>query len=602
MWGLKSVREKLSQTLHSVFDLESSGRVLVYSAIVGVVAGLGAAGFYFVLDWFKDLCQAEIMQTDGHGAPGRWWAVLLIPTLGGLLCGLLVFTFAPEAEGHGTDGLVKAFHRLAGRIRSRVPLVKTVASILTIGSGGSAGREGPIAQVGAGFGSYMADYFRLSDRERRILMLAGAAGGVGAMFHAPLGGALFAVEVLYASTAFEFIALVPCVVASVIAYSTFRTIFGERLVIDVPALVQAHELELHFEGPSELPFFLVFAIPCAAVGFLYVWTFYGMRDYVFKRIKLPNHVKPAIGGLMIGLIALFFPQIMSGGYETIRDAIAEQLDMKLMLILIFAKIIATSCTISSGGSGGVFAPSLFIGAMLGGAYGAACNEIFGPEIAPSVGAFVLVGMGAFFAGVAKVPLTALIIVCEMTHSYDLLAPLMLVSVINVALLSSRWTLYEEQVPSLIDSPAHLGEFVVDVLEELHVRDLPDPGHRPILIREETPLDRVLDLVANSQDSYFPVVDENDELTGIFSLADVRSALIVHDMPGALILAADIARWPVATVTPDDNLHTTLKLCTREKIIEIPVVETDHPGRIIRMLRRQEVLGAYDERMTAIRGD
>ncbi|MBN2294648.1 MAG: chloride channel protein [Pirellulales bacterium] len=588
--------------LRTVFDLESSGRVIVFSALVGVVAGLGAAAFLYFLVLLQGYALGHIegyyppaagTEPISHVAqmPTNWLAVLLVPVFGGIVCGCIVYCFAPEAEGHGTDAMVKAFHSLGGRIRARVPLVKTLASIVTIGTGGSAGREGPIAQIGAGFGSFLSDRLKLSDWERRMLILSGAAGGVGAIFRAPLGGALFAVEVLYASTAVEFSAIVPCVVASVVAYSVFSSIYGPGLAFIVPET-------LSFEGPSELPFYLVFAIICAVSGFLYIWCFYGLRDHFFRRLPVPNHIKPAIGGLLLGLVALWFPQVMAGGYGWIQEAINGNMTLKLMAMLVVAKILATSFTISSGGSGGVFAPSLFIGAMLGGAFGLLCNTMF-PGVAPPAEAFVLVGMGGFFAGVAKVPLTALIMVSEMSGSYDLLVPLMLVSVINVAVLSSRWSLYEEQVPSLIDSPAHLGDYVVDVLEGMVVREIYNPSRLPTLIHEDIPLQRVLRMVAHSKESYFPVVDENEDLVGIFSLHDIRSAFVNKDA-GNLILASDLASSSVVTVTPEDNLHTTLRLCTQKNITEIPVVDVENPKHVICMLSRQEVLTAYDERMSALR--
>ena len=601
---LQGIQRALAEKLRSVFDLESSGRVILYSALVGVVAGLGAAGFFYVLDLFQEyaLGNVEGYYPPAAGSepihhvpqlPEHWWAVLLVPTIGGLVCGCIVYFFAPEAEGHGTDAMVRVFHSLKGRIRGRVPLIKTVASIVTIGTGGSAGREGPIAQIGAGFGSFLADRLGLSDWERRMLILSGASGGVAAIFRAPLGGALFAVEVLYASTAVEFSAIVPCVVASVVAYSVFASIFGPGLAFTVPETAA-------FGGPTELPFYLMFAVVCAIAGFLYVWCFYGLRDHFFRRLAIPNHVKPAIGGLLLGAIALWFPQVMAGGYGWIQEAINGNLTLQLMAVLVVAKILATSFTISSGGSGGVFAPSLFIGAMLGGAFGLLCNTV-SPGVAPPVEAFVLVGMGGFFAGVAKVPLTALIMVSEMSGSYDLLVPLMLVSVINVAILSSRWSLYEEQVPSLIDSPAHLGDYVVDVLEGMEVKEIYKPSRRPTLVHEDLPLPELLRLVAGGKESYFPVVDGGDELVGIFSLHDIRSAFVSKDA-GNLILASDLAVSPVATVTPDDNLHTTLRLCTQKNITEIPVVDTENSRQVLCMLRRQEVIDAYDERMSALRAD
>jgi CIC family chloride channel protein len=598
------ILRSIGNKLRAIFDLESSGRVVLYSAVVGVVAGLGAAGFYYALEWFKGYALGSVegyypppagKNPIAHAPqlPGHWWAVLLVPTLGGLACGLIVYSLAPEAEGHGTDAVVRAFHSAKGRIRGRVPLIKTVASILTIGTGGSAGREGPIAQIGAGFGSFLATKLQLSDWERRLLILSGAAGGIGAIFRAPLGGALFAVEVLYASTAIEFSAIVPCVVASVVAYSVFASIFGPGLAFSTP-------VALSFQGPAELPFFLVFAVFCALVGFFYVWCFYGLRDHVFRRLPIPNHVKPALGGLLLGMLALWFPQIMAGGYGWIQQAIDGNLALSLMAALMVAKILATSLTISSGGSGGVFAPSLFIGAMLGGGFGVVCDRLF-PGVAPQPEAFVLVGMGGFFAGVAKVPLTALIMVSEMSGSYSLLVPLMLVSVVNVAVLSSRWTLYEEQVSSLVDSPAHLGDYVVDVLEGMSVREVYRPERKPHLIPEDLPLPEVLRLVAGSTEAYFPVVDQQGQLVGIFSLNDIRSALVGNGA-GGLVLASDLATTPVAAVTPDDNLHTVLRLYTQRHIEEIPVVRPDNARKVICMLRRGEVIAAYDKQMADLRVD
>lgn len=450
---------QIRDSLASIFDTRSSGRLMITSVLVGVVAGLGAAVFYYGLLKFQAAVLGDIVGYVPPPAgiesiaqpmqlPTKWWLVLLVPTLGGLACGAIVFTFAPEAEGHGTDALVKSFHQLKGKVRARVPLVKTIASIITIGTGGSAGREGPIAQIGAGFGSFLADRLGMSDNDRRLLMLAGAAGGIGAIFRAPLGGALFLSEVLYSSTAIETAAVIPCFIASITAYMVFTLIFGTGLAITAPT-------ELVFGGAIELPFYLVLAILCALVGYLYVLVFYGLRDRLFRPLPIPIILKPAVGGLLLGLLAIWLPQVLAGGYGWIQMAIDGQLTMSLMLLLCVGKIFATSFTISSGGSGGVFAPSLFIGAMLGGAFGLACEKFF-PDTIHHPATFVLVGMGGMFAGVARVPLTAMLMVCEMTGSYNLLVPLMLVCIINVAILAPQWTLYEQQVLTLEDSPAHRG--------------------------------------------------------------------------------------------------------------------------------------------------
>lgn len=594
---------KVVKHLRTIFDTESAGRLIILSPLVGVVAGLGAAAFYFLLTllqtfalggiegYYPPSAGSEAMEHQAQ-MPLHWWAVLAVPTVGGLLCGLLVYGFAPEAEGHGTDAMVRSFHRAGGRIRARVPFIKTVASILTIGTGGSAGREGPIAQIGAGFGSFLAERLGLSERDRRFLMLSGASGGIGAIFRAPLGGALFITEVLYKSTALEYAAVVPSMISSVTAYAVFAAIFGQHVMaISIPR-------GLVFDNALELPFYVVFAVVCSVVGYIYVTVFYGLRDHFFRHLPIPDAVKPALGGLMLGGIALGLPQIMAGGYGWIQEAINGHIAIRMLLILCFAKILATSVTISSGGSGGVFAPSLFVGAMLGGAYGTICNQLF-PGVIQHPEAFVLVGMGGFFAGVARVPLTAMIMVCEMSGSYGLLVPLMLVSIVNVALLSSRWTLYEEQVTALVDSPAHQGDFVVDVLEQMRVEEVMDTDRRLDLVPEAMPLKDILHLAAYSTNAYFPVVNKAQELVGIFSLRDLRSVL-TGDGDGALVVAADIATQTVLTVNPGDDLHTALRRFTQKNIDEIPVVAVDDPNKILGILSRRDVIAAYHHRTTALR--
>jgi len=591
-----SIPNRIVNHFRSIFDTEASGRLILMSPLVGVFGGLGAVAFIYLLHKLQDFTLGRIegyypptagdeLATHVMQLPTHWWFVILVPMVGGLICGVLVYGFAPEAEGHGTDAMIRAFHRWGGRIRARVPIVKSIASIVTIGTGGSAGHEGPIAQIGAGFGSFLAERFGLGDQERRLLMLAGGASGIGAIFRAPLGGALFVSEVLYGSTALEFAAVVPCFIASITAFAVFAAICGQSLAFHMPS-------DLVFDRISELPFYLLFAVVCGVVGHVYVLVFYGLRNKLFNKLPIPRMLKPAVGGLALGLIALWLPQVMSGGYGWIQLAINGKLTLTLMAILCAGKIIATSFTISSGGSGGVFAPSLFIGAMLGGAYAQVVNQLFPGAIAQPE-AFVLVGMGGFFAGVARVPLTGMLMVCEMSGSYGLLVPLMLVSIMNTALLSSRWTLYEELVNAMLDSPAHTGDFVFDVLEQIHVRDVFNQQLSLDLVREEMPIDEIMRLASTAQTTYFPVVDQDDRLTGIFSLRDLRAVLMGNDS-GSLILAADLAVSPVLTVTLDDDLHTALRRFTQKNIDYLPVVDQEDPCKILGMLNRREVIGAYHD--------
>ena len=589
-------------------------RVGLCSVLVGVVSGLGAVAFTHLLKFMYVFVLGGLLHfhappTGEESAravsyPGPGWLLVLIPTIGGLISGLIVFSLAPEAEGHGTDALIRAFHRNAGRIRARVPLIKGISSIITIGTGGSAGQEGPIAQIGAGFGSNLAGMLKLTTHERRLLMMAGASGGIGAIFRAPLGGAIFGMEVLYSTSATESDALLPCLISSITAYTTFALFITPKPIFIIPPLA--------FRGLHELPFFAALALLCAIVGFIYIKTFYGMRDYVFHKIPVPRHVKPAIGGFLVGLLALRFPQLLSGGYGWVQwGAIGEppnltvdgdspfspHMHMNTLLLLALLKIVATSLTISSGGSGGVFGPSIFIGGMLGGAFGRMLERIFhGTGIEPS--AFVLVGMGGFFAGVSKTPLTSMVMVCEMSGSYSLLVPLMFVCAVHMA-LSRPWTIYEEQVPSPIDSPAHQGDFIVDLLERIHVSETTVRSTGLEIVAENAPFARLVERVAGSTETLFPVVDEQGRLTGIFSLRDLRPALLGAEW-GPLVLATDLATRPVISVTPDDDLHTALRRMTVLNSDEIPVVRRDDSASLIGLLSRRDLVSAYLLRIAAFR--
>jgi len=582
--------------------------------LVGVIAGLAAVAFLislqFMYTWVLGGLLHFHMPPAGQGNPqeisypGPWWLVLLVPAVGGLISGILVFTWAPEAEGHGTDAMIRAFHKGGGVIRTRVPLIKAVSSIITIGTGGSAGQEGPIAQIGAGFGSWLARVLKLPPTDRRLLMLAGAAGGVGAIFRAPLGGALFAGEVLYSSTAFESAALLPCLASSIVAYSTFALFITPRPVFSLP--------DLTFHGLRELPLFMVLTLACAAVGWLYVRVFYGLRDRLFKPMPIPKHIKPALGGLMLGLLALAFPQVMTGGYGWVQwgaigmpstltlsaeDSFVPHMGMRMLLTLALLKIVATGLTISSGGSGGVFGPSMLIGGMLGGACGQFLSYWMpGAQIEPA--AYVLVGMGGFFAGVSKTPLTSIVIVSEMTGSYSLLVPLMLACALNMA-ISRRWTIYEEQVPTPIDSPAHQGDFVVVVLEQISVSDVGIRTQGIETIPAAMPFRELIHLVARSTETLFPVVDGLGRLTGIFSLHDLRLALIGSEW-GPLVLADDLAYRPVLSVTPVDNLHTALRRMTELNIDEIPVVDPKDSTRLLGLLSRRDLTLAYTAFIESLR--
>jgi CIC family chloride channel protein len=576
-------------------DLYNFGRWLVLATIVGVVAGLGAA----LLTWGVNGVQSGLLhrlvefRPPGHGShvgswhlPQRPWMLLIILPGIGLLVGWIVQTFAPEAEGHGTDAVINSYHRKRANIRKRVAPVKLLASALTIGSGGSAGREGPVAQVGAGFASYLSRLLDLPTFDRRVLVISGMAAGIGGMFRAPLGAALFAIEVLYSENEYESEALIPAIISSIVAYVVNASLTGWEPIFSANVV--------QFARPRELLAYLVLAMIVAAIGWLYVKTFYGVRDRVFSRMPVPPMVKPAIGGLVVALIALWLPQVMGGGYgwlQLMMDGSAMPLGILLMLIP--AKIVATSFTISSGGSGGVFAPSLVIGGVTGAVFSRLITMV-APAFAPPAAACVLVGMGGFFSGVAKVPIASLIMVAEMSGSYSLLVPMMLVT--SVAFLLTRGvSIYEAQVPGRVDSPAHIGEFQIDVLERLTVGDVMDSDQEVVMVAPGTTFQNVLQLVADSEQHAFPVVSEQGTVEGVFSVTDVRRMMASPEVWSVLV-ASDlaVAANSMAYLVPEDDLHSAVRRFTAFRHENLPVLSGPPPSEVLGLLGYQRVLEAYDD--------
>lgn len=440
---------------------ESEPRLLAQSVFLGVIGALAAQLFMLALR----ICQhLFLISLAGYIPPGLpeeggvlrqvigphgLWLIPISTTLGGLLSGLLVYNLAPEAEGHGTDTVVKAFHRTGGFIRARVAPLKLVASAITIGSGGAAGREGPTALIGAGVGSIYATLAHRPEEERRILTLIGMAAGLSAIFRSPIGAAFFATEVLYANMEFEVGALLYTMLASVTAYAVNGLFVGWQPLFYFA--VSQRSLRA-----MDYAWLLILGGASGVVATLLPEVFYRTRD-AFRALPFPRALNPAIGGLGVGLIALKLPQILGGGYGWIQEAMDGGIVTHLLILLLFAKIVAFALTVSSGGSGGVFAPTLFVGAMLGGL----CSSF---SHLPS-DMFVVLGMAATFGAAARVPIASLVMVTEMTGGYHLLPPAAFAVLLSY-LIQTRLTtnlkyssLYEAQVPGRAQSPARYEENV-----------------------------------------------------------------------------------------------------------------------------------------------
>ncbi len=566
------------------------------SFLIGMVCGLGACIFYVALDVCTDFFLGTIA---GHSPPApagegstevvfseeRRFLIPLVTTLGGLISGLLVSFLAPEAEGHGTDAAIEAYHIKKGFIRARVPLVKLTASAVTIGSGGSAGREGPIAQIGAGIGALLGKVLKLNAHDRRIAVAVGIGAGIGSIFKAPLGGAILAAEILYLAD-FEVEALIPAFIASVIAYCIVASFTGWSPIFECSN-------EYIFHDPLTLPLFAVLGILCGLFGILYIRTFYFVHD-TFRRLSIPGYLRPAIGGLVVGVIALFVPHVLGTGYGWLQMMIYEDftyIPLLILIILPFAKILATAFSVGSGGSGGVFAPALVIGGSIGALLWFICKMIF-PDFGMGVAPFVIVGMMAFFGGVGKVPIAVILMVSEMTGTYTLLAPSMIATIIAY-IITGRNTIYRSQVRSRHKSPAHRGEYQIPLLKTILVKEAMTGD--VITIRPDDPVSRAAEIMSQRGIRGIPVLDKTGNLVGIITLTDVLRT------PAELrpkTQVKDVMSRKLIVAYPDETLLDAFDKMMKHEIGRLPVVDPI-THKLIGIITRGDIRRAYNDRLLSL---
>lgn len=518
-------------------------------------------------------------------APGMdlaWWRRLIAPAIGGLLVGPIVHLLAREAKGHGVPAVMEAVAVRGGVIRPRVALVKTIASALTIGTGGSAGREGPIVQIGSAIGSAIGQVLQLPPRGMRTLVGCGAAAGIAATFNAPIAGALFAVEVIlgdFATTQF-----VPIVVSSVVATVLSRAMLGDTPAFAVPSWSLA--------SPWEIFAYAGLGLVAAVVGVWFgaaVWS----TEKIFEKLRLPATAKAAVGGLIVGGIGVFLPQVFGSSYGSINASFAGQLSIGLMIVLLLAKVVATSITLGSGGSGGVFAPSLFLGAMTGGAFGSVMHAVL-PASTASSGAYALVGMGAVVAAATHGPITAILLIFEMTQSIAIIPPLMTACVL--ATLAAMF-LRRESIYTL--SLVHKGLDVYaekdpHVLRALRASDVVDRA--PDVIRADADLGAVLDLLMNSAHDEIFVTDDGGRLCGAISIEPLRRLLDEEFALRGVVVAADLLEPNRPKVFEDDDLDSIAQLLRTAGISELAVVSREDPTRLVGSINERSVLEAYHREM------
>ncbi len=573
------------------------GFLLALSILVGVITGIASFILYYLTQFFTKFFlsgldsfemprpggEIEVVHFSAH------WGILplfVIPAIGGLVVGLVAYTLAPETAGGGTGHVIDAFHRFRGFVRARVPVIKTVISAITIGSGGSAGREGPITQIGGGIGSTIANLFKLSDKDRRILLVSGMAAGIGSVFLAPMGGAFFGIEVLYKRD-YEIEALVPAITASIVAYTVLEMLLSD--IAGVPfgrvRIFTVHPLQIH--SPFEFVIYAILGVIAGLVGLVYIFSYHNTKR-VFKMLRIPDHVKPAIGGLIVGLMGIYVHQILGTGYGFSQMVLSNcaKFTIAFLLFLTFAKIFATALTVGSGGSGGLFAPSLVIGSFLGGAVGLVFNHLM-PNIVTQPEAYALVGMAAFLSGVSKTPLTAIILVLEITGSYNLLPATMIASVVAY-IVTGEYTLYTKQVPTRVESPAHRSEMLIDLLEEVKVKDAMVPAERIITVSpDDTALD-VLRLIEKTGYIGYPVL-ENGKLVGIVTFEDVEK-IPMEDR--AKTKVRDVMTKDLIVAYPDENLRSALAKMVNHNIGRLLVVPEDDRTKLLGMITKGDIIRAY----------
>ena len=573
---------------------ERQRRLVLDSLWLGLVGALAAQVFLFLLDLSQRIFLEGLAGYTPPGLPNEGgslvekigshglWLLPLVTTLGGLLVGLLIHTLAPEAEGEGTDSAVKAFHHAGGRLRAHIPPLKMIASAITLGSGGSAGREGPTALITAGIGSVYGSLRQRSDDERRMLMLIGMAAGLSAIFRTPIGAAIFAIEVLYYEMEFESSALLYTILASVVAYTINGIFVGWKPLFAVPPNLAVNHAEEYLE-------YAVLGIAGGILAALMPVIFYRSRD-TFRALQVPAYLKPAIGGLLVGLIGLALPEAIGGGYGWMQMAIDGRLGFKLLLLLPLAKMITLALTVGSGGSGGVFAPSLFVGAMLGGALA----EAFGQD---SPAAFVVVGMAAVFSGAGHIPIAALFMVSELTGGYRLLPAAALVVALSylvqvtLAQQLKYKSLYEGQLPTRPRRD-------VDLLEGISVAEAMETTIDSV--PPTMPLPQLLQEFERTHHHGFTVVDDGGNLCGIVSLDDLEQAMLSPDFEQKTVADIAIADG-IAVGYPDETVSEALWRMGVRRIGRLPIVDRANPRRLVGILRRQNIIEAY-ERAIANRKD
>jgi chloride channel protein, CIC family len=555
--------------------------MIIVAIIIGMLAGFAAIGIRFLI---KEITALSFQGTGNvleNILNTSWYWILIIPAIGGLIVGPIIYYLAPEAKGHGVPEVMQAILLKGGNIRPRVAFIKALASSISIGTGGSVGREGPIVQIGSSLGSMVGQFLRVPSKRLKTLVGCGAAAGIAAAFNAPIAGALFAVEIILMD--FAIAQFSPIVISSVVATVVSHTFEGKFAAFAVP--------KYQLVSPQEIGFYFILGALAGVISFLFIKLLYWCEDLFDNKMKLPEYINPAIGGLLIGVIALAFPQIMGLGYDSMNNALYGNMVWYIAFALIFIKIIATSITLGSGGSGGIFAPSLFIGAMLGFFFGYVVHSLF-PEVTATPGAYALVAMGGLVAGATRAPITAIIIVFELTNDYNIILPLMVTCIISVILSTklSRESIYTLKL--LLRNIGIKEGMESNVMESLYVKDILRTDADSIAESEN--FNQVVNKVLKGRSSEYPVVDKKNNVKGIISIYDIKDHLFEKDELKNLLIAADIANTNFESIPLEASCQVALDKISRKDLDGLPVVNSENGSQLVGYIWRKDIQDAYQK--------
>ena len=567
------IRDKFRNVL--MFDQN----MLILAALLGFLAGFASTFFRWMIGFFESIFSIEGFSLAGIPPQTYPFLLPLMPMVGGFFIGLICKYFPNAVKENGVHKVMYAVALNDGKVRKRTIASCAVTSSITIGSGGSAGREGPTVQIGAAVGSTIGQLLHLSTDRMRVLVGCGAAAGIAASFNAPLAGVLFSLEIILGDFAIHTFS--PIIIASVIGTVTGRALEGNEVTFNVPV----HEL-VH---PAEIIFYLILGILCGIVARLFTFIYFYVQQIFEEKITIPGLYKPAIGGLIVGMISIFMPQILGNGYDVMEQALTGQMFWGLAFLLVFMKIMCTSITLGSGGMGGIFAPSLFIGAMLGTAFGSSIHFIF-PTLSASAGTYSVVGMGAVAGAVMQAPLTNILMLFELTNDYTLILPIM-ATCIAASYTYQRFTKQSIYVQYLLNKGINIRHGrEASIMNSIKVQDVMSTDITTIA--QEMPFRKILETISYSKNFYFPVIDNKGDMTGILSFSDIRE-VIFEEQLGDLLVAGELANTKVYSLTPQQNLNEAMEIFSKLDVDQLPVVRSEDKLKVIGMLTRGDMMASYN---------